>query len=200
MAFTITVGAAAAAFGAGALGVGAIGLGALGLAALAGRGGGGKRHRRGHGYSHHGYRGRRDVTMVSSGDAETTIRKTEEDKKEALPLKKSADHKEQLILDEEQLLGAIRESDESGCSLRLVCELAGKDQTELTEDEWEILRFVSEGDPAAAPGQGLLPSSPSLAPYQSAARLGASGYLCRDVFKACDLNAAQIMGFVETLL
>lgn len=64
------------------------------------------------------------------------------EKKDSVQLKKTAEPKEQLVLDEEQLLGAIIESDESGCSLRLVCELAGKDQTDLTEDEWEILRFV----------------------------------------------------------
>lgn len=47
-----------------------------------------------------------------------------------------------IALDEEKILAAIRHADDSGCSFRLVCQLAATNTANLTSDQKEILRFV----------------------------------------------------------
>ncbi|XP_018008454.1 uncharacterized protein LOC108666148 [Hyalella azteca] len=194
MSVTLTTGVAAA-LASGAVAAGAIGLGALGLAAAAGLK---KRRRRG---KHHGHRYRRHAASKSDQNATENIiipKNASHPKTNRAKLKKKFNR--QMESDEDLLLQAIKTSDLDGCGYKLVCELSAKDVNALTKDEWEILRFVYEGDRNVEQGSGILPNNTELVSYQAASRLGSSGYACGDIFRRCAVSADQIMQLVAMLL
>jgi len=167
MAVTLTIGTTAAAATAAAIGAGALGLGALGAVALAGRRRRGGRRRR--------FRGKRQA---------------EDEMELSFALKKaqfSGDKKQfSAKLDEAAVLAEILAADEEElCGRRLVCELAQQEAVEGNTDMAEILRFVREGDPVTPGTGGLSPHSPLLQPFRRAAKLGAEGVVCSEVFPQC---------------
>jgi len=176
MALTLTVGALSATTAATLAQVaGVAGLASLGaLAGVAGAAklsGGGRRRGRG-GRRHHGRKRRQAGApkKVPSGGL-NEIKK---------PLVKDG------VLDEEVFLDLLIAGDEDRCSQRVVCELAA-DQERLgkRQDLVEVLRFVKEGNPVAPGVGGLSRDNPRLQPFQKAAKLGAEGVACEEIFSSC---------------
>ena len=60
--------------------------------------------------------------------------------------------------------------------------------------------YHSEGDEAVGQGKGVLPTDPILQEYQSAARLGATGYDCASIYQTCQLSAAELMASFRALI
>jgi len=103
---------------------------------------------------------------------------------------------EQLELQE--TLEIIRQHDKAGCGKRLMCELAGMNQEELSIEELSILNLVSYNGNSVLRG-GAATSQASLE-YLEARTRGQSGEYCGNVYPLCTLNGKQLMNIVNEYL
>ncbi|XP_066959360.1 uncharacterized protein [Macrobrachium rosenbergii] len=97
----------------------------------------------------------------------------------------------------ERALDLIRQQDVTGCGMRLVCELAGLREENLTEEEKAILDIV---EPRPKAGEGVLPSSSGAVDYKIAKELGHRHADCSLTFPLCSFNGTQLMNIVDGYL
>ncbi|KAK7068906.1 hypothetical protein SK128_012585 [Halocaridina rubra] len=150
---------------AGAVAAGAVG---LGLLALAGR-------RRS--------RSRSPKPYASSGYHK---KRRETQRKKATSLNKDSEEK---IL--QRAVTLIRKQDVTGCGMKLVCELAGLNEDELTADQREILKLVDK-----------LPNEDGggITDYKAALEVGRSLSSCSQTFPLCSLTGTQLMQTIDSYL
>ncbi|XP_064088314.1 uncharacterized protein LOC135202784 [Macrobrachium nipponense] len=157
---TLGIGSVAAAGAVAAVAAGAVG---LGLAAVANLFGERNRH-----YYHGVYRGRRQAQEPDEEVEEGKSGTGEEDESVAL----------------ERLLDLIRSQDVTGCGLRLMCDLANRNENELDALRLGILNLV---EPLPKPGEGILPSG-GAGDYKMSRFHGQSGEDCFSLYPSCPLS------------
>ncbi|KAK8378142.1 hypothetical protein O3P69_018837 [Scylla paramamosain] len=96
----------------------------------------------------------------------------------------------------ERIMALIREEDASGCARRMACELGGRAQGDLSEEERSILDLVG---PGVSPGEGVLPEG-AVWEYRAARGLGEAGADCGQAYPTCPLGGAQLMNAVTAYL
>ncbi|XP_064115255.1 uncharacterized protein LOC135221405 [Macrobrachium nipponense] len=168
--FGVGIGAAALA------GAASLGLAGLAVAAFHGKR---RRGRKGHGYRHgyghhggggghgYGYHGRKRRRSVEE-EEETR----------------------------ERILELIREEDVLDCGMRLVCELGGNDEDELSMEELAILSLVG---PVVQPGEGILPGRASAA-YRIARTAGYSQTNCTELYSKCPVDNKNLVEAVMSYI
>ncbi|XP_068227493.1 uncharacterized protein [Palaemon carinicauda] len=167
--FTVGLGAAALA--------GAASLGLAGLAVAAFHRGRGRRNKghRGHGYGHggghgyghgYGYHGRKRRSLE---DEEAT---------------------------RERILDLVLEEDGMDCGKRMVCEIAGNDEGELSMEELAILSLVG---PVVQPGEGILPGTASTT-YRIARTAGSLQSNCTELYPKCPIEGRTLVESVMSYI
>ncbi|XP_068227632.1 uncharacterized protein [Palaemon carinicauda] len=96
----------------------------------------------------------------------------------------------------DNLMEMVFLQDGTGCGMKLVCDLAGKGEDELTDEDLNILALVG---PAVAPGEGFLPTTGADV-YRNARYIGESGAACDQVFKSCPVNGTEISAVTQKFL
>ncbi|XP_064115266.1 uncharacterized protein LOC135221419 [Macrobrachium nipponense] len=96
----------------------------------------------------------------------------------------------------DNLLEMVFLQDGTGCGMKLVCDLAGKEEDELVGEDLNILALVGPGVP---PGEGLLPKSGADV-YRNARYIGETGAPCDKIFASCPMNGTEIRGITQKFL
>ncbi|XP_066988766.1 uncharacterized protein [Macrobrachium rosenbergii] len=96
----------------------------------------------------------------------------------------------------DNLLEMVFLQDGSGCGMKLVCDLAGKEEDELAQEDLNILALVG---PGVAPGEDLLPKSGADV-YRNARYIGRTGAPCDNIFASCPINGTEIKGITQKFL
>ncbi|XP_066959362.1 uncharacterized protein [Macrobrachium rosenbergii] len=152
-------------------GAASLGLAGLAVAAFHGRRRRGRKGHRGHGYGHHGGHG-----YGYHGRKRRSVEEEEETR--------------------ERILELIREEDILDCGMRLVCELGGSDEDELSMEEIAILSLVG---PVVRPGEGILPGTASAA-YRIARTAGYSQTNCTELYSKCPVDSKNLVEAVMSFI
>lgn len=104
-------------------------------------------------------------------------------------------YEEQLELTE--TLELIRQHDTAGCGKRLMCELGGMKQDELTIEELSILNLVR---PPGSDVRDSVSTNQASLEYLDAKTRGQKGEKCGNVYPLCTLNGKQLMTIVMDYL
>jgi len=100
-------------------------------------------------------------------------------------------------LELQETLELIRQHDTAGCGKRLMCELGGMEQDQLTIEELSILNLVR---PSGDDVQGEVFANQASLEYLDAKTRGQKGEKCGKVYSRCTLNGKQLMTIVMDYL
>ncbi|KAL7639670.1 UNVERIFIED_CONTAM: hypothetical protein RMT77_010173 [Armadillidium vulgare] len=103
---------------------------------------------------------------------------------------------EKKLEEEEGMFEVVRQSDESKCAEKLICELASKPKRELLQDEILILSLIRKSHQFIQinPKFEFLRAS---SPYERAFHFGLQGRSCSSFFPMCPFNHKQIMSLLR---